>query len=92
MVVAHSFPVRSGAITSSPVVNLCPAGLCAYFGSDSSNAYLIPFDQRDIVLSACVASQGSCAPGHTRLWAHVVVGSSVTRGSVQVVGFSYYSP
>jgi len=92
MVVAEAFPVTSGAITSSPIVNLCPAGLCAYFGADSSNAYLIPFDQRDIALSACVASQGSCAPGHTRLWAHVVVGASGNHKVVRVVGFSYYSP
>jgi len=91
IVVAQSFPVTDGALSSSPIVNPCPAGLCAYFGADSANAYLIPFDQRDIVLSACVAVQGSCAGGHTRLWARVVVGAMGNPKAVRVLGFSYYS-
>ncbi|HKW60289.1 MAG TPA: hypothetical protein VJR46_11120 [Candidatus Dormibacteraeota bacterium] len=92
LIASHVFPVGSGAITSTPVVNPCPQGLCVYFGASGSNAFLIPLDQRDVTVSACIFTQGSCASGTPRLWAHVAVGAAGNAQAVRVLGFSYYSP
>jgi len=81
-----------GRVGSSVQVAACPAGICIYLGS-SNNAYLVPLDARDAVLSACIAaSPPACSGANPRLWAQVEVGAAGSPQTVHVQGWSYYSP
>lgn len=91
-VVTRYGPV-GGAVGSGPQVGSCPAGLCAYFGSSSSGAYVVELDARDAVITACVASSPpACSGAKPGLWAHVQVGTASSAQAAHVLGWSYYSP
>jgi hypothetical protein len=83
-------PARAG-ISSSPVTDSCPAGICVYFASVDSNAYLLSFDARDAVLTACIGSGQSCSGVNPRLWVSAEIGVAGNPQVVHVQGWSYYS-
>jgi hypothetical protein len=68
--------------------------ICVYLGALDTNAYLVPLDARDAVLTACItAAPPSCSVGaNPRVWTHVVVGAAANSRAVHVQGWSYYSP
>ena len=68
--------------------------ICVYLGALDTNAYLIPLDARDTVLTACItAAPPNCSVGaNPRVWTHVVVGVAANSRAVHVQGWSYYSP
>jgi hypothetical protein len=86
-----------GQIGSSPQLGACPYGvqrsLCIYLGSLNTNAYLVPLDAREVVITACISkSPPACQSGaNPRLSARVQVGSFVSNQTVHVQGWSYYS-
>jgi len=93
MSLAATFGAASEPITSSPLLGSCPAGICIYIGSMDGNAYLVPIDARDAVLTACIStSPPACSGMNPRLWTHVQVGVAGNNQLVHVQGWSYYSP
>lgn len=79
------------AVASSVQVGGCPTGICVYLGDWDNNAYLIPLDARDAVITACItAAPPACASGHPRLWASVEVGAGAALQTVHVGGWSYF--
>jgi hypothetical protein len=88
-------PVKSfgpARFSTSPVADSCPAGICVYFASVDSNAYLISFDARDAVLTACIGAGQTCSGVNPRLWTSVEIGMASNPQAVHVQGWSYYSP
>jgi hypothetical protein len=93
MVPVASYGPASGPIGSSPVVGTCPAGICAYLGSSTSNLYELSLDARSAVITACISSAPqTCSGANPRLWTSVEVGVSGSPRTVHVQGWSYYSP
>lgn len=81
-----------GQVRSSVQLGACPAGICIYLGSLNGNAYMVPLDARDSVLTVCIASAPpSCSGANPRLWANIEVGASGSPQSVHVQGWSYFS-
>ena len=79
-------------VGSSVQVGGCPSGICVYLGGLDNNAYMIPLDARDAVLSACITvSPPGCSGENPKLWASVEVGANALQ-TVHVQGWSYYSP
>ena len=68
--------------------------ICAYLGAVDTNAYLIPMDSRDSVLTACITvAPPACSLGaNPRVWTNVDVGMATNSQAVHVQGWSYYSP
>jgi hypothetical protein len=91
MTLAVSFGAASAPFGSSPVIAMCPAGICIYVGSLDARAYLIPLDARDAVMTACINSCAGTGP-NPRLWTHIQVGVAGNSQTVHVQGWSYYSP
>ncbi len=93
MSLAATFGAAGEPISSSPLLGSCPAGICIYLGSMDGNAYLVPIDARDAVLTACIStSPPACSGTNPRLWTHVQVGVAGNNQMVHVQGWSYYSP
>ena len=68
--------------------------ICLYLGALDTNAYLIPLDAHEAVLTACITvAPPNCLTGaNPRVWAHVEVGVAANPQAVHVEGWSYYSP
>ncbi len=93
MTLAASYGSAGAAISSSPVVGSCPAGICAYIASADAHAYLVSLDARAAVLTACISSAPpTCSAVNPRLWTRVEVGVAGDPREVHVQGWSYYSP
>jgi hypothetical protein len=94
MIAAASFGTAGAAFGSSPVIGICPAGICIYIGSLDASAYLVPLDARNAVLTACISTAlPNCAVGsNPRLWTQVEVGDATSSRTVHIQGWSYYSP
>jgi hypothetical protein len=87
-----TFGSAGAPIRSSPVVSGCPTGICIYVGSTNANAYLVPLDARDAVITACMATTPpACSGVNPRLWASAEVGVWGNPQAVHVRGWSYYS-
>lgn len=85
----------ANSIGSSPVAGDCVPSICVYMGSLDHRTYLMRLDARNAVISASactVASPPACTPTNPRLWTQVVVEAATGPGTVQVSGWSYYSP
>jgi hypothetical protein len=83
-----------GQVRSSAQIGDCGTQICIYLGSANGNAYFIPLNARDAVLSACTAPSATspCSNGaDVRLSAQVEIGSKDSPLTVQVQGWSYYS-
>lgn len=81
-----------GQVGSSVQVGGCSIGICVYLGA-LDNAYLIPLDARDAVITACIStSPPSCSGAGPRLWASLEVGDARSLQTVHIQGWSYYSP
>jgi hypothetical protein len=92
MVKVASYGPASGHVGSSPVVGTCPAGICAYLGSTTSNLYELALDARSAVITACIStSSPACSGANPRLWTNVEIGVSGSPRTVHVEGWSYYS-
>jgi hypothetical protein len=93
MTFAAAFTSAGAPIRSSPVVSGCTTGICIYMGSTNGNAYLVPLDARDAVLTACLTTAPpACSGANPRLWTRVEVGVAGSPQTVHVQGWSYYSP
>lgn len=93
MGLAATFGSAIAPITSSPLLGSCTAGICVYLASRDGNAYIIPIDARDAVLTACMStSPPACSGQNPRLWTHVQLGVAGNAQTVHVQGWSYYSP
>ncbi len=91
-----SAPVGSipGSVGSSPLLGGCPSGsgICIYLGQSNGSAYRIQLDSRDVILAACIgALPANCSGTNPRLWAQAQV-MARSPFTVQVTGWSYYSP
>jgi hypothetical protein len=67
---------------------------CVYAGAVNHNAYLIPLDAHDAVLTACITSAPSttCSAGvNPRLWTRVEIGVAADPRAVHVQGWSYFA-
>ncbi len=92
MAVITQFGPPNGAVSSGPQVGACPAGLCAYVGSGTTN-YLVQLDARDVVISACLSTAPpACSGENPRLWASIEVGQAGSPSTAHVQAWSYYSP
>ena len=82
-------------IGSSVQVDDCNGStwICVYAGAVNHNAYLIPLDAHDAVLTACVSSAPpECASGvNPRLWTRVEIGVAADPRAVHVQGWSYFA-
>jgi hypothetical protein len=81
-----------GRVRSSVQLGVCPAGICIYLGSLNGNAYIVPLNARNAVVTACISSTPpSCSGATPRLRAQIEVGAAGNPNSVHVQGWSYYS-
>jgi len=81
-----------GQIRSSTRLGACGTKICIYFGSANGNAYMIPLDARDAVVTACISNTPpSCSGANPRLQASIEVGASQNPRTVHVQGWSYNS-
>jgi hypothetical protein len=83
-----------GSVGSSPLLGDCPSGsgICIYMGQSNGSAYRIELDSRDVTLTACIgALPVNCSGTNPRLWAQAQV-MAISPFTVQVTGWSYYSP
>lgn len=82
-----------GPIGSSAIAGLCPNGLCVYVGTAGRHAYLLLFDTRSVVITACIStSPPTCSGDNPRLWVSARIGAPGAPRTVQILGWSYYSP
>ena len=80
-------------VGSAAQVGGCRGWICVYVGTQSGKSFLVPLDARDLVLSACVSTAPpACSGVNPRLWVKAQVGTSVSQRTVDVQGWSYYSP
>jgi hypothetical protein len=80
-----------GQVRSSTQIGDCGTQICIYLGSANGNAYVIPLDARDALVTVCVSSAPSCSAPNPGLWANIEVGASGSPQTVHVQGWSYYS-
>jgi hypothetical protein len=84
-----------GPITSSPIVDSCPVGICVYLGTTGSlgggQALLTEVDTHSVSLTACVSVAAACQTGNPQLWVSAEVGNLYSQRAVRVRGWSYYS-
>ena len=82
-----------GRIQSSIALGPCPAGMCIFASSRDQTVYQIAFDARQAVITACIATSSSlpCSGATPLLHSEIEVGSSASKNSVHVQGWSYYS-
>ena len=80
-----------GNVTSSAQVGVCGNWVCAYLATGSGHVYMAQLDARTAVVSACIASSGSCTKVNPRLQAHVDVGSAASQQAVRIEGWSYHA-
>lgn len=92
MTLAVRYGSQGSPIGSSPVVGPCQVGICVYFGSTNSNAYLVSLDARNAVFTACIsAAPPTCSGTNPRLWTRAEIGVSGNAQTVHIQGWSYYA-
>lgn len=89
--VARFGPV-AGGISSALQVAPCSGMICLYLATQGGNAYRVPLDARDVVMTACIsATLPTCSGANPRLWTKMEVGREGFPSEVHVQGWSYYS-
>jgi hypothetical protein len=66
--------------------------ICVYAGGLNHNAYLIPLDAHDAVVTACIGTVATgCADTNPRLWTRVEIGVASDPRAVHIQGWSYFA-
>lgn len=93
MTLAVRYGSQGSPIGSSPVVGPCQVGICVYFGSTNSDAYLVSLDARDAAITACISAPNSttCNGTNPQLWTRAEIGVSGNAQTVHIQGWSYYA-
>ena len=82
-----------GRLVSTIGVGPCAAGICIFAPSTNQNVYQVQLDARLAAIAACIAPSATspCSGAKPVLRAQIEVGSSASKNSVHVQGWSYYS-
>ena len=95
LTLSTTYGPMGGPISSSAVVGYCHSGLtvCIYIGLQNNQPTIVPLDNRQAALSACIIPSSStlCTGASPRLSARLEVGSAVSAQTVRVRGWAYSS-
>lgn len=87
-----TFGPVAGGIGSVLQVGPCSGMICLYVATQGGNAYRVPLDARDVVMTACISDNvPTCSGANPRLWTTIEVGREGFPNEVHVRGWSYYS-